>query len=314
MSPKLSAVLKFIKEYGIITIGIFSYTLGWAIFLIPNNLIGGGVSGISSIIQYATGIPMGYSYFVINIGLLIASLIVIGPSFGAKTVYAIALTSVCLNVFQVIIPETIISDFALSNGKLMCCVIGGVMSGLGIGLSMSQGGSTGGTDIIALIINKYHNVSPGKIILTLDVFIILSSLLVPSFGADGHAITFDEKFVTVVYGLILVVLCGNVVDIYLAGSKQSVQLFIFSKHYDEIADMIRDTFHRGVTVLEGQGWYTKQKSSVLLVVTRKTDLNFLMREIKMIDPDAFMSISYVNGVYGQGFDTFKTSKRSSKKN
>lgn len=314
MSPKLSAVLKFIKEYGIITIGIFSYTLGWAIFLIPNNLIGGGVSGISSIIQYATGIPMGYSYFVINIGLLIASLIVIGPSFGAKTVYAIALTSVCLNVFQVVIPETIVNDFALSNGKLMCCVIGGVMSGLGIGLSMSQGGSTGGTDIIALIINKYHNISPGKIILTLDVFIILSSLLVPSYGADGHAISFDEKFVTVVYGLILVVLCGNVVDIYLAGSKQSIQLFIFSKRYAEIADMIRDTFHRGVTVLEGQGWYTKQKSSVLLVVTRKTDLNFLMREIKMIDPDAFMSISYVNGVYGQGFDTFKTSKRSSKKN
>lgn len=144
MAVSSSTILRGVKEYLLITLGIVIYTVGWAIFLTPNNLIGGGVSGISAIIQYATGLKMGYSYFVINTVLLIISVIIIGPAFGAKTVYAIILASVCLNVFQSIIPETIIQDFALSNGKLMCSIIGGSMAGLGIGMSISQGGSTGG--------------------------------------------------------------------------------------------------------------------------------------------------------------------------
>ncbi len=305
-----STILRGIKEYLLITLGIVIYTVGWAIFLTPNNLIGGGVSGISAIVQYATGIKMGYSYFVINTVLLIISVIIIGPAFGAKTVYAIILASVCLNVFQAIIPETIIQDFALSNGKLMCSIIGGSMAGVGIGMSISQGGSTGGTDIIAMIITKFRNISPGRIILTIDVFIIASSLLFPSFGADGRAIPFDAKFSIAVYGMIIVTVNGYVVDLYLAGSKQSIQLFILSRHFEEIADMISKDFHRGVTVLNGEGWYTKKPASVLMVITRKTDLNLLLRSIKRVDPDAFLSISSVSGVYGQGFDSIKGSKKS----
>ena len=232
------------------------------------------------------------------------------PAFGAKTVYAIILASVCLNVFQSIIPETIIQDFALSNGKLMCSIIGGSMAGLGIGMSISQGGSTGGTDIVALIITKFRNISPGRIILTMDVFIIASSLLFPSFDVDGQRIPFDSKFSIAVYGMIIVTVCGHVVDLYLAGSKQSVQLFILSRHYEEIADMVSKDFHRGVTVLNGEGWYTKQPASVLMVITRKTDLNLLLRSIKRVDPDAFLSISSVSGVYGQGFDSIKGAKKS----
>lgn len=305
-----STILRGIKEYLLITLGIVIYTVGWAIFLTPNNLIGGGVSGISAIIQYATGIKMGYSYFVINTVLLIISVIIIGPAFGAKTVYAIILASVCLNVFQAIIPETIIQDFALSNGKLMCSIIGGSMAGVGIGMSISQGGSTGGTDIIAMIITKFRNISPGRIILTIDVFIIASSLLFPSFGADGRAIPFDAKFSIAVYGMIIVTVNGYVVDLYLAGSKQSVQLFILSRHFDKVADMIANDFHRGVTVLNGEGWYSKKSASVLMVITRKTDLNLLLRSIKRVDPDAFLSISSVSGVYGQGFDTIKSAKKN----
>ena len=309
MAVSSSTILRGVKEYLLITLGIVIYTVGWAIFLTPNNLIGGGVSGISAIIQYATGLKMGYSYFVINTVLLIISVIIIGPAFGAKTVYAIILASVCLNVFQSIIPETIIQDFALSNGKLMCSIIGGSMAGLGIGMSISQGGSTGGTDIVALIITKFRNISPGRIILTMDVFIIASSLLFPSFGVDGQRIPFDIKFSIAVYGMIIVTVCGHVVDLYLAGSKQSVQLFILSRHYEEIADMIAKDFHRGVTVLNGEGWYTKQPASVLMVITRKTDLNLLLKSIKRVDPDAFLSISSVSGVYGQGFDSIKVAKK-----
>ena len=305
MAVSSSTILRGVKEYLLITLGIVIYTVGWAIFLTPNNLIGGGVSGISAIIQYATGLKMGYSYFVINTVLLIISVIIIGPAFGAKTVYAIILASVCLNVFQSIIPETIIQDFALP-----CSIFGGSMAGLGIGMSISQGGSTGGTDIVALIITKFRNISPGRIILTMDVFIIASSLLFPSFDVDGQRIPFDSKFSIAVYGMIIVTVCGHVVDLYLAGSKQSVQLFILSRHYEEIADMVSKDFHRGVTVLNGEGWYTKQPASVLMVITRKTDLNLLLRSIKRVDPDAFLSISSVSGVYGQGFDSIKGAKKS----
>ena len=301
-------IFRAVKEYFLITLGILIYTCGWTIFLTPNNMFGGGVSGISAIIQFATGIKMGYSYFVINALLLIISLFIIGPSFGVKTVYAIFLASFCLNFEQTIIPAQFIQDFALSNGKLLCAIIGGSMAGFGIGMSISQGGSSGGTDIIALIITKYRNVSPGKVILLIDVFIIGSSLLVPSIGADGKELPFVDKFITAVYGMIVVTVCGNVADLYLAGSRRSVQLFIMSHDHDEIADMIAKDFHRGVTVLDGKGWYTKQPSSVLMVITRKSDVNMLLRSIKRIDPDAFLSISSVAGVYGKGFDSIKYKK------
>ncbi len=300
-------ILLGVKEYFLITLGILCYVLGWAIFLVPNNLIGGGVTGIASIVQYATGgaIKMGYTYFVINAGLLIAALFVIGRSFGVKSVYAIILASVGLNIFQGIIPQSFIQSMALDNGKLMSTIMGGIMVGVGIGMSLSQGGSTGGTDIIALMINKYRNISLGRLILFMDVIIILSSLIVPSYTADGQLVPFVQKLTTVVYGLILIAVCTSVLDMYMAGSKQSVQLFVFSKKYKELADAITRDLHRGVTVLEGHGWYTKTEAHVLMVLTRKTDMSMLLRYIKTIDPDAFLSITSVSGVYGKGFDKIK---------
>ena len=323
--PQLqSKPLTIVKEWALVTLGILIYVTGWSIFLMPNNLVGGGVSGIASMIQYATGgaIQMGYSYFVINAILIIVAVVVIGMGFGAKTIYAIILASMGLRFLPEVIPLEIIQTLALQNGKLMSTLCGGVMAGIGIGMSISNGGSTGGTDIIALIYTKYRNVSPGKVILYLDFIIILSSLLIPSIvpdldpqtgkqllGPDGepltHLMPFSEKVTTVIYGLILVTVNGRVIDAYLSGSQQSVQLFILSKKYAEIADSITHDLKRGVTVLDGKGWYTKNPTEVLMVITRKTDLNLLLRYIKAIDPNAFLSVSSVNGVYGQGFDTIK---------
>lgn len=308
MASREKNALRTIKEYLLIILGIVIYTSGWTIFLTPNNMFGGGVSGISAIIQFATGIKMGYTYFVINAVLLLISLFIIGPSFGVKTVFAIFLASFCLNIEQSLFPAQFIQDFALSNGKLLCAIIGGSMAGLGIGMSISQGGSSGGTDIIALIITKYRNISPGKVILLIDIFIIASSLLVPSYTADDQPLPFVDKFITAVYGMIVVTVCGNVADIYLSGSRQSVQLFIMSHEHEAIATMIVRDYHRGVTVLEGRGWYTKQPSSVLMVLTRKTDVKPLLRSIKSIDPNAFLSVSSVSGVYGRGFDSIKDKK------
>ena len=324
MATLKKSTLTTVKEWFLVTCGILIYVLGWSLFLIPNNLIGGGVSGISSMIQYATSgtIQMGYSYFVINAILVVLAIVILGMGFGAKTIYAIILASVALRFMPGMIPETIINTLAIQNGKLMSVLMGGLMAGIGIGMSISNGGSTGGTDIIALIYTKYHNVSPGKVILFLDFIIIASSLVIPSYVADidpatgaalldpsgnpmTHLMPFADKVTTVVYGLILVTVNSYVLDMYISGQQQSVQLFILSHEYEKIADAITQDLHRGVTVLDGKGWYTKQETKVLMVLTRKTDLNLMLRYIKQIDPKAFLSVSSVNGVYGKGFDTIK---------
>ena len=309
MSLQKKSVWTLLKEYFLLTVGIDIYVGAWAVFLIPINLIGGGVTGISSIVQYAVGIKMGYSYFVINAVLLVTSFIILGNGFGGKTIYAIILASVGMNVLQVIIPAEIIETLAIQNGKLMSTIMGGIMAGAGIGMSISQGGSTGGTDIIALIVNKYRNISPGRMILSMDVVIILSSIAVPSYTPSGELVPLAEKVTTIVYGLLLVTINGYVVDLYLSGAKQSVQLFILSKKYEQIADAITNDIHRGVTVFPAQGWYTKQESHVLMVIARKTDLNFLLKYVKTIDNDAFLSVSSVTGVYGNGFDAIKTGRK-----
>jgi len=324
MSILKKSILTHIKEWLLVTFGILIYVGGWSIFLIPNNLVGGGVSGISSMIQYATQgtIQMGYSYFVINAILLLLAVIILGKGFGAKTLYAIILASVALRFLPDLIPVSITNTLALQNGKLMSVIMGGLMAGIGIGMSITNGGSTGGTDIIALIWTKYHNVSPGSVILFLDFFIISSSLIVPSYVNDvdpvtgaaildaagnpvRHLMPFADKITTVVYGLILVTVNSYVMDMYINGQQQSVQLFILSKNYDKIADAITGELHRGVTVLDGKGWYTKKDTKVLMVLTRKNDIKLMLRYIKQIDPEAFLSVSSVNGVYGKGFDSIK---------
>ena len=255
--------------------------------------------------MYATGIPMGVTYFVLNVILLIIGTKILGTGFGGKTIYAIIMTSLMLSILPKVIPADFIHEFAVSNGKLICTILGGVIAGFGIGLSISRGGSTGGTDIVALVWCKFKPASPGRVILIIDVGIILSSLLFPSYTDTGELLTFSDKLAVVVYGLIQVTVSGYAIDLYLSGSKQSVQAFIFTRKVNEMADAIAFDMKRGVTVLPAKGWYSKDEKEVLMVVTRKTDLDLLLRYVKSIDPDAFLSVSTVMGVYGQGFDTIK---------
>lgn len=295
----VSKTLSAIKDYAIITVGILLYSLGWSIFIIPNQLVGGGVTGISAIIQYCTGFPISYSYFLINAVLLVAALKVLGKGFGAKTIYAVLIASISYKVWDAVLAPEFIQALAIDNGKMMCVAIGGLVSGLGCSLAISHGGSTGGTDIVALMINKFHNISTGTVIVALDVIIIACTLFVPSDASWG------SRIANVMYGYICSGIFSLSLDFFLTGHRQSVQISIFSDKYAEIADMISTQGHRGVSVLEAQGWYTKQPKKMLFVVVRKTEKNAVLSMVKAVDPKAFISVGSVNGVYGEGFEMIK---------
>ena len=292
-------VFATLKSYAIITVGLILYVLAWVVFIMPHQLVGGGVTGISAVIQYCTGFHVSYSFFIINGILLLIALKILGPAFGVKTVYAMVVTTLLLRFLPMVIPQEFIQIIALDNGKLLSVIIGGMLSALGISLTFSQGGSSGGTDIVALMITKYRAISPGKILLILDIFIIGSSLIVPTEGSWG------VRVANLVYGYVMAGVFSVALDLFVSGSKQSVQIFIFSKNYQKIADRITTDVHRGVTALDGKGWYTKTESTVLVVVARKQELKFLLNLIKEEDPQAFISVASVSGVYGSGFDVIK---------
>ena len=292
-------VFATLKSYAIITVGLILYTLAWVVFIIPHQLVGGGVTGISAVIQYCTGFHVSYSFFIINAILLLIALKVLGPAFGVKTVYAMVVTTLLLRFLPMVIPQEFIQIIALDNGKLLSVIIGGMLSALGISLTFSQGGSSGGTDIVALMITKYRAISPGKILLILDIFIIGSSLIVPTEGSWG------VRVANLVYGYVMAGVFSVALDLFVSGSKQSVQIFIFSKNFQKIADRITNDIHRGVTALDGKGWYTKTESTVLVVVARKQELKLLLTLIKEEDQQAFISVASVMGVYGSGFEVIK---------
>lgn len=301
--------LSELKSYLIITLALIVYTFSISTFIVPNNLVGGGVAGISAIVFYATQghVSMGLTYIVVNAVLILLALKIIGFSFGGKTIYAVALISVLLDVMPHIIPQTFIQELSLSNGKLLCAIFGSAITGSCIGISISQGGSTGGTDIIAMLVNKYKNISPGKVILISDAIIILSTLVIPSYDSAGVAIPLSGRVATAAYGIILVSVSSYAIDLCLSGTKQSVQLFVFSNHSAEIADLLVG-MGRGVSVIPATGWYTKTEKDILMVVAHKTELNMILRSVKSIDKDAFLSVSTVMGVYGNGFDQIKSQK------
>jgi uncharacterized membrane-anchored protein YitT (DUF2179 family) len=273
--------------------GLLLYALSWTAFLIPHKITGGGVSGIGALIYYATGFPMGYTYFLVNIGLIFIAIKMLGANFGVKTIFGVIVGSVLLSVLQATIKHPVVDD------KFMSTIIGGAIAGVGLGIVFTQGGSTGGTDIIAMIINKYRNISPGRIILLCDVFIIGSSFLV-LLDLDPA-----KRIETIVYGYVAMAITAYSLDAVLSGSKQSVQVFIFSKQYQAIADRITSELNRGVTVIDGQGWFSKENQKVLITLVRKHEANDVYRVIKEVDAEAFISVASVMGVYGRGFERIR---------
>ena len=298
MEKRTKRVLTEIKEYTVVILGMLIYTLGWVFFLIPNGLVGGGVTGISAIIYYMTEFPVSYSFFLINGLLLAIALKVLGKTFGVKTIFAIVAGTIFLKILPDVIPQDLIQTIAIDNGKLLSAIIGGALAGAGIAINFTQGGSTGGTDIIALMINKYRSMSPGRLILMMDVIIVASSLIIPSQAGVGHRVAI------IIYGYILISVTGYTVDMIITGAQQSVQMFIFSQHHNAIADRIT-SIGRGVTVIDSMGWFTKQEGKVLMIIVRKAETNFVFKAVREIDKNAFISVSKVTGVYGQGFDAIK---------
>jgi uncharacterized membrane-anchored protein YitT (DUF2179 family) len=276
-----------IRSHVIIAFGLFLYVLAWTAFLIPNEIVGGGVSGVASLIYFATKFPVGLTYLIINLFLIVGAIKILGFKFGIRTMYGVLVLTILFSVFQPLITKPVVTDLFLS------AVIGGMLAGAGIGIVFSQGGSSGGTDIIVMVINKYKNISPGKLVMYTDVLIIASSYIL------------FQSIERVVYGVVTLALTSYAIDFVLSGSRQSYQVFIFSKRYESIASRISSDLRRGVTLLEGQGWYSKEKSQVLMIVLRKSETADLMRIIKQEDPAAFISMGSVMGVYGQGFDRIK---------
>ena len=291
--------LSVIKDYLVISLGLLLYTLAWAVFIIPHHLVGGGVTGISAIVQYITGFNMSYTMFIINAVLLLIALRILGTSFGARTVYAIVFSSIAFRIVPELIPQEFIQQFAIGNGKLLSVIFGGALSGLGCSLAITHGGSSGGTDIVALMINKFYNISTGTVIIILDIIIIACSLFIPSEA------TWGSRFANVIYGYIASGVFSYALDLFMTGQRQSVQILVFSDHYDRIAEKIALESNRGVSVFDAQGWYSKQNRKVLLVVVRKTEMNRILSMIKSEDKSAFISVGSVHGVYGEGFEKIK---------
>ena len=287
--------LRTLREYLVITLGLLTYTMGWTCFLIPMKITGGGASGIGSLIYYLTGFPVGYSFLIFNVLLIGIAMKVVGANFGVKTIYAVIVASALLAVEQLLITQPV-----LPNDRLLSSIIGGLMSGLGIGIAFSQGGSTGGTDIVAMLWCKYHNVSPGRVILATDAIIISSAFFVL---AD---LSFTQRVANIVYGYLVMAVNSYAIDTYLNGIKQSLQVFIFSKDYEKVADRITADLHRGVTVVDGTGWYTKENTKVIITMLRKHEVNDLYKLVKQVDPKAFLSVASVMGVYGQGFENIRS--------
>ena len=272
-----------------IALGMLSYAIGWTVFLLPNDITTGGVPGIASIVYWATGLNVQYTYFAINGGLLIASLIVLGWKFSVKTIFAVMVMTTILPIIQ----GATSGLHLLGDQPFMACVIGASFCGAGIGIAFSANGSSGGTDIIAAIINKYRDITLGRVILMTDMIIISSSYFVL------------HDWEKVVYGFATLYISSFVLDQVVNSARQSVQFFIISKQYEEIGRRINKDLHRGVTVIDGTGLYTGLGIKMMFVLAKKRESTTIFRLIKDIDPNAFVSQSSVIGVYGEGFDHIK---------
>lgn len=296
-----------------IAFGLLINTLAWNLFLFPHEVAGGGATGIAAIVMYATkgllptevqaffnilgmesvggGIPITITFFAINTILLIASIKILGFQFSIRSIFGVLCLTIWLWIpFRDLYNNITGEQFPIFD-PFMSSIIAGLILGIGMGLAFTNNGSSGGTDIIAKIINKYKTITLGRALLFTDVAIICSSGFLPNAGIDR-----------VIYGLIAMVVTSLTLDMYINGIRQSVQFFIFSSQYEKIADAITQNAHRGVTILNGQGWYSKEESKIITVVTRKNESTQIFHMVKEIDPNAFISQSAVIGVFGKGFE------------
>ncbi len=306
-------VQRTIREYLMIVLALFPFALMVNWIFVPQNVVGAGLTGICSIIYYATqglltdlfpeyggSIPLWISSLTINIILLLVAGLTVGWRFCIRTLIGV----LALAFWYRVIP---MRDTPLIEDPVSACLVGGFVFGISLGIVMLNNGSSGGTDIVAMIIHSYRDVSLGKVMIICDALIIGCSYFLPipeHLLVDGMDVV-DFKIKRILYGLCMTVSYTVALDWIMARMRQSVQFFIFSNKYAEIATAINQTVNRGVTILDGTGWYSKQPMRVVTVLARKQESQMIFRIIKSVDPNAFVSQANVSGVFGQGFDTIK---------
>ena len=291
--------LKFwadIRDYIGIGVGMISYSIGWNVFLLPNSITTGGVPGISSVLFWGTGFPVQWSYFIVNAALLLAALKILGFKFCVKTIYGVFVLTFITSLFQKYATGTAM----LHDQPFMAAIIGAIFTGSGIGLGFASNGSTGGTDIVAAIVNKYRDISLGRVVMLCDIIIITSSYLV------------FRDWEKVIYGYIVLFVMSYLVDYVVNGARSSVQFFIVSQKWEEIGQAINNDVDRGCTVIDAHGFYTGQPVGMLFVIARRAESRGIFQVVNDIDPKAFVSQSAVSGVYGMGFDRIKVSRKKIK--
>ena len=298
-------ILVGIYDYLVITIGVILFVMAWQSFLLPNNMIDGGMTGASALLAMVTGISVDIWYFGINVLLLILAWFVLGQGFGIKTIYAILLSTA---LFRVLGDESmrclwsVEGEMLYVGGGVLVPVIGGLLEAVGLALIILRGGSTGGTDILALIVNKFWPITIGRFYVMVDLVIITLLIFVP-----GH------NFSDVVYGYITMGVCAYVLDLILLGKESTVQVLIFTEQRQQIGDYITRKMERGLTALKAVGWYTQEERQVLMVMLRRTELPNLVKAVKDMDPRAFVTVLPASNVYGEGFDQIKTGITKRKK-
>ena len=291
-------IKELIFSYTKIFIGLIVFSIGYTCFMLPYQIMSGGVAGISALIYYATGFHAGYSFFLINVGLILIAWYTLGWRFCVRTIIATVVVSFMIDYVQMALTE-IGPDgkehmiHLVGDQVFMACVIGAMIEGLGLAIVFLAGGSTGGTDIVALTINKYRDISLGRAMLFVDIFIVSLSYLI---------FRDIERLVACYITLFISI---NVIDYVVNGARQSVQFTIISQKYSEIAQAVSDKVDRGVTILHGEGWYSKEHRNVLLIMAKKQESRLIFQLIRIIDPKAFVTMSNVEGVFGEGFDKIK---------
>lgn len=279
------------KDLLFIFVGIVSYAFGYTAFILPEKVVMGGVSGMSALLYYAFELPPAVTLYVINISLLILASRALSKQFIVRTVIGVTMMSALIGSMQPLFQ--LYPVVTAGEDKFMHVLIGGALGGAGLGLVFSHNGSTGGTDIIIALLNKYTSMSFGRAMQFIDCTIISSSYLL------------FHSFETIVYGVAFTLVASYVCDYVVNGTRQTVQFLIISKEYERIADTINHEMNRGVTLVRGQGWYSKHDVEMLIVLTRKYESQSVFRLIKAIDPHAMVSQSFCHGVFGEGFDKIK---------
>lgn len=295
------AILYEVRDYFNITLGLILYTFAFTVFLLPYEIVTGGISGIGAIIFYATKFPVQYTFFIINFVLIVLALKILGWRFLMKTIYATFALTFLLEMAQKLVlqPDGTFYKLLGEGNDFMSLLVGCMMTGTALAIVFLNNGSTGGTDIIAAVVNKYHNISLGKVLLLVDICIVGSCLFVDSFGP------IDLRFRKVVFGFCTMVVECSMLDYVMNWQRQSVQFLIFSKKYQEIAYAIAQTTEHTLTILDGHGYWTGNDTKVLCLLAKKRESVHIFRLIKSIDPNAFVSQSSVIGVFGEGFDQIK---------